>query len=303
MPINIPKGLPARERLKEEKIFVMDDERARTQDIRPLNIAIVNLMPEKERTELQLLRLLGNTPLQVNVTFLHMASHKSKNVSKSHLNAFYHTFTEVKEQRFDGLIITGAPIEHLPFEEVNYWEELVEIMEWSKESVTSVFNICWGAQAALYYHFGIDKYELPKKCSGVYEHTVEDPTIKLVQGFNDVFYAPHSRYTEVNNEEIRKHDELQILSTSKDAGVFLMKSKDSKQIMVTGHLEYDATTLADEYHRDLKKGIDVAVPENYFPNDDVNKAPLNMWRSHTHLLFSNWLNYYVYQETPYTWTK
>jgi len=303
MPINIPKGLPARERLKEEKIFVMDDERARTQDIRPLNIAIVNLMPEKERTELQLLRLLGNTPLQVNVTFLHMASHKSKNVSKSHLNAFYHTFTEVKEQRFDGLIITGAPIEHLPFEEVNYWEELVEIMEWSKESVTSVFNICWGAQAALYYHFGIDKYELPKKCSGVYEHTVEDPTIKLVQGFNDVFYAPHSRYTEVNNEEIRKHNELQILSTSKDAGVFLMKSKDSKQIMVTGHLEYDATTLADEYHRDLKKGIDVAVPENYFPNDDVNKAPLNMWRSHTHLLFSNWLNYYVYQETPYTWTK
>jgi len=303
MPINIPKWLPARERLKEEKIFVMDVERARTQDIRPLNIAIVNLMPEKERTELQLLRLLGNTPLQVNVTFLHMASHKSKNVSQSHLNAFYHTFTEVKEQRFDGLIITGAPIEHLPFEEVNYWEELVEIMEWSKESVTSVFNICWGAQAALYYHFGIDKYELPKKCSGVYEHTVEDPTIKLVQGFNDVFYAPHSRYTEVNNEEIRKHDELEILSTSKDAGVFLMKSKDNKQIMVTGHLEYDATTLADEYHRDLKKGIDVAVPENYFPNDDVNKAPLNLWRSHTHLLFSNWLNYYVYQETPYTWTK
>src|SRR5690625_2449420 len=303
MPINIPKGLPSRERLKEEKIFVMDDERARTQDIRPLNIAIVNLMPEKERTELQLLRLLGNTPLQVNVTFLHMASHKSKNVSKSHLNAFYHTFTEVKEQRFDGLIITGAPIEHLPFEEVNYWEELVEIMEWSKESVTSVFNICWGAQAALYYHFGIDKYELPKKCSGVYEHTVEDPTLKLVQGFNDVFYAPHSRYTEVNNEEIRKHDELQILSTSKVPVVYLMKSKDSKQIMVTGHLEYDSTTLADEYHRDLKKGIDVAVPENYFPNDDVNKAPLNMWRSHTHLLFSNWLNYYVYQETPYTWTK
>lgn len=303
MPINIPKGLPARERLKEEKIFVMDDERARTQDIRPLNIAIVNLMPEKERTELQLLRLLGNTPLQVNVTFLHMASHKSKNVSKSHLNAFYHTFTEVREQRFDGLIITGAPIEHLPFEQVNYWEELVEIMEWSKENVTSVFNICWGAQAALYYHFGIDKYKLPKKCSGVYAHTVEDPTIKLVQGFNDVFYAPHSRYTEVNNEEIRKHDELEILSTSKDAGVFLMKSKDNKQIMVTGHLEYDATTLADEYHRDLKKGIDVAVPENYFPSDDVNKAPLNMWRSHTHLLFSNWLNYYVYQETPYTWTK
>ncbi len=301
MPINIPKGLPARERLKQEKIFVMDDERARTQDIRPLTIAIVNLMPEKERTELQLLRLLGNTPLQVNVTFLHMASHNSKNVSKSHLDAFYHTFSEVKDSRFDGLIITGAPIEHLPFEEVTYWDELVEIMAWSKTNVTSVFNICWGAQAALYYHFGVNKYDLPKKCSGIFAHTVTDPTVKLVQGFNDIFYAPHSRYTKVDYDEIKNHPDLKILSVSDDAGIFLIKSKDNKQIMVTGHLEYDATTLADEYRRDVKKGLDIAIPENYFPNNDVNKAPLNMWRSHTHLIFSNWLNYYVYQETPYLW--
>lgn len=301
MPINIPKGLPARERLKKEKIFVMDDERAKTQDIRPLNIAIINLMPQKEKTELQLLRLLGNTPLQVNVTFLHMASHVSKNVSKSHLDSFYYTFDDIKDRRFDGLIITGAPIEHLPFEEVNYWDELVTIMEWTKTNVTSVLHICWGAQAALYHHYGIDKYELPKKCSGIYPHTVVDPTVKLVQGFDDIFNAPHSRYTEVSLEEIKKHPDLKVLSVSDDAGLFLLKSKDHKHIMITGHLEYDATTLAEEYERDLKKGIDIEMPENYFPNNDVNNVPLNMWRSHTHLLFSNWLNYYVYQETPYKW--
>lgn len=301
MPINIPEGLPARKLLKEEKIFVMDEDRARTQDIRPLNIAILNLMPEKEKTELQLLRLLGNTPLQVNITFLHTATHVSKNVSKSHLDTFYSTFYDVKDRRFDGMIITGAPIEHFQFEDVNYWEELVEIMDWTKTNVTSVFHICWGAQAALYHHYGIDKYELPRKCSGIFTHTVLDPTVKLVRGFEDIFNAPHSRYTQVAMEDLKNHPELQILAVSDDAGIFLLKSKDDKHIMVTGHLEYDATTLRDEYERDLAKGLDIHMPENYFPNNDVNKTPLNTWRSHTHLLFSNWLNYYVYQETPYQW--
>lgn len=301
MPINIPKELPASELLKKEKIFVMDEDRAKTQDIRPLNIAILNLMPEKEKTELQLLRLLGNTPLQVNITFLHTATHVSKNVSKSHLDTFYSTFDEVKHRRFDGMIITGAPIEHLEFEEVNYWEELVEIMDWTKTNVTSVLHICWGAQAALYHHYGIDKHALPKKCSGVYCHTVTDHTIKLVRGFDEIFHAPHSRYTAVALEDIKNDPRLTILSNSDDAGVFLIKSKDGKHIMITGHLEYDAMTLAEEYARDLEKGLDIDMPENYFPNDDVNKKPLNTWRSHTHLLFSNWLNYYVYQATPYQW--
>lgn len=301
MPINIPKQLPARKILEKEKIFVMDEDRARTQDIRPLNIVILNLMPEKEKTELQLLRLLGNTPLQVNITFLHTATHVSKNVSKSHLDTFYTTFEDVKHRRFDGMIITGAPIEHLQFEDVNYWSELQQIMDWSTTNVTSTLHICWGAQAALYHHYGIDKFELPKKCSGIYEHTVEDQTIRLVRGFNDVYVAPHSRYTEVSLEEIEAHPELIVLSKSDDAGVFLIKSTDSKNIMVTGHLEYDALTLAEEYERDIERGLDIDAPENYFPNDDVNKKPLNTWRSHTHLLFSNWLNYYVYQETPYKW--
>lgn len=301
MPINIPQGLPARENLKKEKIFIMDEERAKNQDIRPQNIVILNLMPEKEKTELQLLRLLGNTPLQVNVTFLHTATHVSKNVSKSHLDTFYSTFSEIKHRRFDGMIITGAPIEHMQFEDVNYWEELVEIMDWTKTNVTSVFNICWGAQAALYHHYGIDKQELPQKCSGIFPHTLSDPTVKLVQGFEDVFNAPHSRYTEVALDKLMSHPELDVLSTSEDAGVFLVMSKDGKNIMVTGHLEYDATTLAEEYQRDIAKGIDIDIPENYFPDDDVTKRPLNTWRSHTHLLFYNWLNYYVYQQTPYVW--
>src|SRR5690625_4422545 len=301
MPINIPKKLPARELLKKEKILVMDEDRARTQDIRPLNILILNLMPEKERTELQLLRLLGNTPLQVNITFLHTATHRSKNVSKSHLDTFYTTFSEIKHKRYDGLIITGAPVEHLDFEEVNYWEELINIMEWSKENVTSVMHICWGAQAALYYHYGIDKYELPNKCFGIYRHQISDPTIKLVQGFDEEYNAPHSRYTSVSAEAIKNDPRLLLLSTSTDAGAFIIKSKDDKHIMITGHLEYDATTLAEEYERDLKKGLDIDMPENYFPNNDVNQVPLNTWRAHTHLLFSNWLNYYVYQETPYLW--
>lgn len=301
LPINIPHGLPAVEKLKEEKIFTMDESRAKTQDIRPLNIVILNLMPEKEKTELQLLRLLGNTPLQVNVTFMNTATHKSKNVSSSHLNTFYSTFDEIKHRRFDGMIVTGAPIEHLKFEDVNYWDELVEVMEWSKESVTSVFNICWGAQAALYYHYGINKYELPKKCSGIYEHTVRDHKVELVRGFNELYLAPHSRYTEVRREDIEKNDDLVILSESEDAGVFLVMSKDGKQIMVTGHLEYDAMTLAEEYERDLAKGLDIDMPENYFPGNNPANRPLNNWRSHTHLLFSNWLNYYVYQATPYQW--
>ena len=301
MPITIPKQLPARELLKKEKIFVMDQDRAKNQDIRPLNILILNLMPEKEKTELQLLRLLGNTPLQVNITFLHTATHLSKNVSKSHLDTFYTTFDEVKDRRFDGMIITGAPIEHLNFEEVNYWEELTEIMDWTKESVTSVLHICWGAQAALYYHYDIDKYNLPKKCSGIYKHSLTDPTIKLVRGFDEEYNAPHSRNTSVSIEAIKNDPRLLLLSTSDDAGVFMVKSKDTKHIMITGHLEYDATTLAEEYVRDLNKGIDIEIPENYFPNDNVDERPLNTWRSHTHLLFSNWLNYYVYQETPFDW--
>ena len=301
MPINIPKQLPAGELLKEEKIFVMDEERATTQDIRPLSIIILNLMPEKERTELQLLRLLGNTPLQVNVNFLNTATYESKNVSRNHLEEFYTTFEQIQHRRFDGLIITGAPIEHLKFEDVAYWEELQQIMDWSKTNVTSVLHICWGAQAALYHHYGIDKYELPKKLSGVYRHTLSDPTVKLARGFNDTFEAPHSRYTSVSVEAIENHPELQLLAVSKEAGAFIILSKDDKHIMITGHLEYDATTLAEEYERDVNKGLSIDIPANYFPNDDPAEKPLNTWRSHTHLLFSNWLNYYVYQQTPFEW--
>jgi homoserine O-succinyltransferase/O-acetyltransferase len=301
MPINIPKDLPAAKKLKEEKIFVMDSDRAVSQDIRPLNILILNLMPEKERTELQLLRLLGNTPLQVNVTFMAMASHQSKTTSKSHLDAFYVTFDEVRHRRFDGMIITGAPIEHLDFEEVNYWNELKEIFEWSDQNVTSLLNICWGAQAALYHFYGIGKRPLPEKCFGVYRHTISDPTVRLARGFNDLFVAPHSRYTEVDSEDIRNHPKLHLLSESDEAGAFIIISKDERHIMITGHLEYDADTLAIEYRRDQKKGLGTAIPEHYFPDDDPENIPLNTWRSHTFLLFSNWLNYYVYQETPYVW--
>lgn len=301
MPINIPLSLPAAELLKKEKIFVMDEDRASTQDIRPLNIIIFNLMPEKERTELQLLRLLGNTPLQVNVTFLNTATHESKNVSKTHLDTFYTTFEQIKHKRYDGMIITGAPIEHLAFEDVDYWEEMIQIMDWTKTNVTSVLHICWGAQAALYYHYGIGKYDLPQKCSGVYTHRISDPTNNLVRGFNDEFNAPHSRYTTVSIEEIECDSRLTLLAKSEDAGVFLVISEDKKHIMITGHLEYDAETLAEEYNRDVKKGLDIEVPKNYFPKDDPTRQPINSWRSHTHLLFSNWLNYYVYQETPFEW--
>ncbi|GLY11598.1 homoserine O-acetyltransferase MetA [Pseudobacillus badius] len=301
MPINIPQQLPAREILEKENIFVMDVDRARRQDIRPLNILILNLMPEKEKTEAQLLRLLGNTPLQVNVSFLYTATYESRNVSKSHLQQFYTTFEEVKGRRIDGMIITGAPIELMEFEEVSYWEELTEIMDWAKTNVTSLLHICWGAQAALYHYFGIGKFELPKKCSGVFSHTVNEPTVKLMRGFDDLFYAPHSRYTDVEIEKIKDHNDLQLLAYSEEAGAFIIMSKDERHIMITGHLEYEAHTLSEEYARDLAKGLDIDMPKNYFPDNNPTKKPINKWRSHAHLLFSNWLNYYVYQETPYEW--
>ncbi|WP_085991123.1 homoserine O-acetyltransferase MetA [Oceanobacillus senegalensis] len=301
MPINMPKELPARKLLMKEKIFVMDEDRARTQDIRPLNILILNLMPEKEKTELHLLRLLGNTPLQVNITFLRTATHQSKNVSSYHLESFYSTFEEVKHQRYDGLIITGAPIEHLEFESVDYWEELKDIMDWATENITSTLHICWGAQAALYYHYGINKFALPEKYFGIFKHQVADPTVKLVRGFDELYLAPHSRHTSVYKEEIENHPELDLLSISEDDEPFIIMSKDAKNIMITGHLEYDAVTLAEEYQRDLDRGRKISMPKNYFPNDDTTKKPLYTWRAHSHLLFSNWLNYYVYQETPYQW--
>lgn len=301
MPINIPKNLPAGEHLRHEKIFVMEEDRARTQQIRPLNILVCNLMPEKEKTELQLLRLLGNTPLQVNITFLNTATYESKNVARSHLELFYSTFNEIRHRRFDGMIITGAPVERMEFEQVKYWQEITEIMDWAKLNVTSIMYICWGAQAALYHHFNIGKFELPKKCTGIYSHVITDLTVDLVRGFNDEFVAPHSRHTDVSIEEVRLHPELRLLSYSDEAGVFIVQSTDNKHIMITGHLEYDATTLRDEYVRDLEKEDQPDMPVNYFPNNDPTKEPKNIWRAHSHLLFYNWLNYYVYQETPYKW--
>ncbi|WP_249871485.1 homoserine O-acetyltransferase MetA [Oceanobacillus saliphilus] len=301
MPIRIPAKLPAKEVLERENIFVMEEERATTQDIRPLNIVILNLMPEKIKTEAQLLRFLGNTPIQVNISFLRLTTHESKNTSKYHLDTFYKPFSEVNKKRFDGMIITGSPVELLSFEEVDYWDELKDIMDWSKENVTSTLHICWGAQAALYHHYGIGKYRLPEKCFGVYEHEVLLPNENLVRGFDDHFPAPHSRYTDIEYEKLMNHPELQVLARSDQAGVFLASSKDGKNIFATGHLEYSATTLAEEYHRDRKRGIDTKLPENYFPDNDPEKAPLYRWKSHCSLMFSNWLNYYVYQATPYEW--
>ncbi|GIN60840.1 homoserine O-succinyltransferase [Robertmurraya siralis] len=301
MPIKIPKLLPAREVLEKENIFIMDEVRANTQDIRPLNIIILNLMPEKEKTEAQVLRLLGNTPLQVNISFLQMATHQSKTTSQLHLDQFYTTYPNIKNRKFDGMIITGAPVEMLPFESVDYWEELTEIMTWSTTNVTSTLHICWGAQAALYHHFGIGKFELPRKCSGVFSHIVNDRSEKLLRGFDDQFFAPHSRYTDVHQHKINEHPDIKLLSYSEEAGPFIMSANDGKQIMITGHLEYDASTLGEEYNRDRQRGLNIHLPEHYFPNNDPNKQPLNRWRAHAHLLFSNWLNYYVYQETPYIW--
>lgn len=299
MPIKIPNSLPAAKTLADENIFVMTETRAMTQDIRPLKILLLNLMPTKIDTETQLARLIGNTPLQVEVEFIHTASHESKNTSKEHLFSFYKTFDQVKHKKFDGMIITGAPVEMLEFEEVEYWEELKEIFEWTKTHVHSTFHICWGAQAGLYYHFGIPKTPLPEKMFGVFEHTVDYKNPILFRGADDVFLAPHSRHSTVLQEDIEKVPELKILATSEKAGVYACMTQNGKQIFITGHSEYDADTLAKEYFRDKGKGLDIKVPENYFPDDDDTKAPIVSWRAHANLLYSNWLNYFVYQTTPY----
>lgn len=299
MPIRIPNDLPAVKTLNDENIFVMTEKRAITQDIRPLKILLLNLMPKKIETETQLSRLLGNTPLQVELTLIHTKSHKSKNTSPEHLLAFYKTFDDVKHLNFDGMIITGAPVEQMPFEEVSYWEELCEIMEWTKTHVHSTFHICWGAQAGLYYHFGIDKQPLEKKLFGVFEHKADYKRSMLLRGFDDRFMVPHSRHTTVNAEDIKAHKELKILASSKEAGVYAISTKNGKQIFITGHSEYDATTLRDEYLRDVNEGKPIEIPKNYFPGDDPKKAPIVSWRSHSNLIYSNWLNYFVYQTTPY----
>ncbi|WP_018247600.1 homoserine O-acetyltransferase MetA [Orenia marismortui] len=299
MPINIPDNLPAAEILENENIFVMKESRAYHQDIRALKILILNLMPLKEVTETQLLRLLGNTPLQVDVVLLHPDSHESKNTTEEHLSNFYKTFDEIKDQKFDGMIITGAPVEQLDFEEVDYWEELTEIMDWKVHNVTSTLHICWASQAGLYYHYGIPKYPLEEKLFGVFEHTINNKKIKLLRGFDNNFLVPQSRHTEVRREDIEKVSELQILAESEEAGVYIVASKNGRDIFVTGHSEYDPYTLQWEYERDRNKGLEIAVPKNYYPEDDPSKEPLVNWKSHAHLLFSNWLNYYVYQQTPY----
>jgi homoserine O-succinyltransferase len=299
MPIRIPNNLPAAKVLNNENIFVMFEDRAYHQDIRPLNIAILNLMPTKITTETQILRLLGNSPLQVDTVLLHPKNHHSKNTPGDHLTNFYRHFEDIKNQKFDGMIITGAPVEHLEFEEVDYWDELEEIMDWSVHNVFSTFYMCWGAQAGLYHHYGIPKYPLKEKMFGVFPHSVNRKNVRLLRGFDDVFYAPHSRHTEIRRSDIEKVPDLQILSESEEAGVYIVASKDERKLFVTGHSEYDALTLKSEYDRDTAKGLDIKVPRNYYPDDNPNLQPTVKWRSHADLLFSNWLNYYVYQETPY----
>jgi len=299
MPIKIPNDLPAVKTLSDENIFVMTETRAITQDIRPLKILLLNLMPKKIETETQLSRLLGNSPLQVDLELIHTKSHISKNTSPEHLFTFYKTFDEVKDKTFDGMIITGAPVENMEFEEVEYWEELCEIMEWTKTNVHSTFHICWGAQAGLYYHYGIKKYPLSKKLFGVFEHKVDYKKSILFRGFDELFLVPHSRHTTVLAEDIKQVKDLRILSTSPEAGVYAVSTKKGKQIFITGHSEYDRDTLANEYFRDLAAGKPIDIPKNYFPNDNPKKTPLITWRSHANLLYSNWLNYFVYQTTPY----
>lgn len=301
MPINIPKLLPARSILEQENIFLMEKDRATTQDIRPLNILILNLMPDKERTETQLLRLLSNSPLQVSVDFIHTETYQAKNVQKSHLEKFYLTFSDIKDKHYDGMIITGAPIEHLAFEEVDYWDELVTILDWTNNHVTSTLHICWGAQAALYHHYNIGKIKRNKKISGIFAHQLLIPTNKLVRGINDEFSVPHSRHTDADYQAIEAHPDLSILDCSEQAGPFLIVSNNERHIMITGHIEYDADTLSREYHRDLKKGLPIHMPTNYYPNNNINNQPINRWRSTAYLIFSNWLNYFVYQETPFQW--
>ena len=299
MPIKIQSDLPAKAELEEENIFVMDENRAISQNIRPLEIIVLNLMPIKQDTELQLLRGLSNTPLQIDVTFLQMSSHVSKNTSASHIKKFYHTFEEIKNNNYDGMIITGAPVEKLEFEEVNYWDELITVMEWSKKHVTSTIHICWGAQAGLYYHYGIKKELLPKKLSGVYKHRVMNRKEPLVRGFDDVFMAPHSRYTQASRQQILDNPRLKVLADSDEAGIYIVLGDGGKEIFVMGHPEYDRLTLDQEYKRDIDKGIEPDLPVNYYPDDDCNRKPLLSWRSHANNLYTNWLNYYVYQITPY----
>ncbi|MBE6797336.1 MAG: homoserine O-succinyltransferase [Ruminococcaceae bacterium] len=299
MPIKIPNDLPATEVLRNENIFVMTETRAITQDIRPLKILILNLMPTKIDTETQLSRLLGNTPLQVEIDLMNTSSHASKNTSQEHLLAFYKQFKDIKHNYYDGMIITGAPVELMEFEEVDYWEELCEIFEWTKKHVHSTFHICWGAQAGLYYHFGIKKYKLDKKMFGIFPHKVDHKSSILFRGFDDTFLVPHSRHTTISREDLEKIPELKILSTSDEAGVYAIATNEGKQIFITGHSEYDADTLKKEYFRDKNAGLPIEVPKNYFPNDDDTLPPLVTWRAHANLLYSNWLNYFVYQTTPY----
>ena len=299
MPIKIPNNLPATNILESENIFVMDADRAYAQDIRPLKILILNLMPIKSVTETQLLRLLGNTPLQVEVDFIYTATYIPTHTSKNYLTEFYGTFNDVKKKKYDGFIITGAPIELLEFEDVAYWEELKKIMEWSKKNVWSTFHICWGAQAGLYYHYGVKKFNLDEKISGVYRHKLCVKHEKLFRGFDDEFFVPHSRYTEVRRADLEKISALKILSESDDAGIYAIANLDKRQFFITGHAEYDPYTLKSEYERDVKAGLNPKIPQNYYPNDDPTREPVVKWRSVAHLLFANWLNYYVYQETPY----
>lgn len=299
MPIKVPDTLPARNVLESENVFVMDQSRAISQEIRPLRILIFNLMPLKIATETHLLRVLSNTPLQIEVDLLMTCSHVSKNTPIEHLTAFYSTFDDVRHNKYDGMIITGAPVEEMEYEQVNYWDEMKEIMEWSKTNVTCTFHICWGAQAGLYYHFGVPKYQLDKKMFGVFAHTVNCPHEPLMRGFDDVYYAPHSRYTGVDRKDMLDKEGLIIVSESDEAGVYIAMSANRRQIFVTGHSEYDPFTLKEEYVRDLRKGLDIAIPCNYFTNNDPSLPPLVNWRSHAHLLYSNWLNYYVYQATPF----
>lgn len=299
MPVKIPNNLPAKEILTSENIFVMDEHRALHQDIRPLKLIILNLMPTKIITEIQLLRLLGNTALQVEIEFLHPKTHQSRNTPQTHLLQFYKTFDQVVGGRYDGMVITGAPVELMEFAEVDYWHELCEIFAWSKTNVTSTMHICWGAQAGLYYHYGIEKYPLKAKQFGIFKHFVLEKQYPLLRGFDNYFYAPHSRHTAVKLGDIKQVDELVPLAVSKRAGVYIVATTDGRQIFITGHAEYDPETLKSEYERDLHKGLDIALPENYYPNNDPNQKPIVTWRAHAHLLFANWLNYYVYQVTPY----
>lgn len=299
MPIKIQSDLPAKRILEDENIFIMDETRAAHQDIRPLKIAILNLMPVKEDTEVQLLRSLSNTPLQVDITFLTTGTYVGSHTPTSHLDQFYLTFEDIKDRRFDGLIITGAPVEQMEFEEVTYWEELKQIMEWSKTNVTSTLHICWGAQAGLYYHYGVQKKNLDKKLFGIFEHKVLRRKVPFVRGFDDVFYAPHSRYTTVSREEILRRKDLSILAESEEAGVFIVDAQDGKQIFVMGHPEYDRISLDKEYKRDVNKGLEIEIPKNYYPFDQPEHRPNLVWRAHANAMYTNWLNYYVYQKTPY----